>query len=503
MTVIAFGGAETPSSRLTLERLGVKRMSLSYYALTKKGMPKTKAYLISEHFSPDIDVWIESGATQAVKAGLTPQELNDFAADYESFIANNVDAIVGFTEFDAQPLGLETIKQNRQVYGSEPKLYPVWHSDYGMQELQAMAARYDNVAIPYATVESVSNLASVTRSLTATHGTVFHGLGIAKVENLRSIKFATVTTLSWTSPMRRGESIIYDGKSLVRYPKSMKAQARPRYKSVVEKAGLDFDDFLADKNQVATKLAIYSYLQLEASMNDKDRPDLRLIKGGKETLLSDTSDSDNSDLDGMLYSAPNNNAAIERKQEAAPVARRDPAEMTPMPVFGYQLKTIVEPGEDGIDTLKEVPVVSSSQASVRVCNTCFVAAVCPAFKENDQCAFNLPVEVKTQEQLKSLLTAIVEIQGQRVAFMRFAEELNGGYADPNVSQEIDRLFKLVKNVKELEENRDYIKITAERQSSGGVLSAIFGDRVTALREMEQPLTESQTTMIIKGSLEDK
>jgi hypothetical protein len=93
------------------------------------------------------------------------------------------------------------------------------------------------------------------------------------------------------------------------------------------------------------------------------------------------------------------------------------------------------------------------------------------------------------------------MQGQRVAFMRFAEEMNGGYADPNVSQEIDRLFKLVKSVKELEENKEFIQITASRQSSGGVLSAIFGDKAQALREMPQPLTEDQTTRIINESLE--
>jgi hypothetical protein len=45
---------------------------------------------------------------------------------------------------------------------------------------------------------------------------------------------------------------------------------------------------------------------------------------------------------------------------------------------------------------------------------------------------------------------------------------------------MDRLFKLVKSVKELEENKEFIRITAERQSSGGVLSAIFGDRAAAL-----------------------
>ena len=118
------------------------------------------------------------------------------------------------------------------------------------------------------------------------------------------------------------------------------------------------------------------------------------------------------------------------------------------------------------------------------------------------CSFNLPIEVKTREQLKAMLTAIIEMQGQRVAFMRYAEEVNGGYADPNTSQEMDRLFKLVKTVKELEENREFVRITAERQSSGGVLSAIFGDRAQALRDMEQPLNEAETTMIIRQSIEE-
>jgi hypothetical protein len=131
-----------------------------------------------------------------------------------------------------------------------------------------------------------------------------------------------------------------------------------------------------------------------------------------------------------------------------------------------------------------------------------VAANCPAFKQDSTCAFNLPVEVKTREQLKDLLTAIVEMQGQRVAFMRFAEEMNGGYADPNVSQEIDRLFKLVANMKELETTKEFIQLTASRQTSGGVLSAIFGDRASALKEMSQPINEPETTEIIRKSIED-
>ena len=179
---------------------------------------------------------------------------------------------------------------------------------------------------------------------------------------------------------------------------------------------------------------------------------------------------------------------------------REVTEMGNLPVFGYELKTEIE--EDG--TIKDVQTVHSQSTSLRSCNTCFVASNCPAFKPDSVCAFKLPIEVKTKDQLKALINAVIEMQGQRVAFMRFAEEMSGGYADPNVSQEIDRLFKLIKTTKELDDSREFIRMTVERQGSAGVLSSIFGDKAQALKELpEGGLNEAQTTQIIKQSLEDK
>jgi hypothetical protein len=164
------------------------------------------------------------------------------------------------------------------------------------------------------------------------------------------------------------------------------------------------------------------------------------------------------------------------------------------------MKTVID-NIDGRDVLLEVPVVQSNMTSLRQCNTCFVAANCPAFKPDNSCAYNLPIEVKTKEQLKGLLTAIIEMQGQRVAFMRMAEELNGGYADPNTSQEMDRLMKLVKTVKDMETNKEFIQITASRTSEGGVLSQLFGPKAGNLNSNQPLYSEEQTTMIIKDSLE--
>ena len=351
-------------------------------------------------------------------------------------------------------------------------------------------------------IEAVTSLSALTRSHQRTFGTQYHALGCAKPDNLRQIPFASASTLSWLSPMRRGETIVWDGQRIVRYPKRMKDQARPRYKKIVEDAGLDYSAFKADTTLEATRVAVWSYLQLEKSM-DKKTPDLHIIEGGKDSQLSDNSDTPL--LSGMmeLMGVPSDNSGVEgRKVERSGVVERDPSEVQNLPVFAYKMKTVVEKDDDGNDVLKDVPVVQNQYSSLRQCDTCFVAANCPAFKPQNTCAFNLPVEVKTKEQLKGLLTAIIEMQGQRVAFMRFAEEMNGGYADPNVSREIDRLMKLVESVNEMGNSKESIQITATRQASGGVLSAIFGDRASQLRELNEPIKEDTVTKIIQQSIED-
>jgi hypothetical protein len=505
--MIVFGGVEIPSNRTLLERNGVTHVMLNYWGLRKRGLPKTKPYMIGEHFYSDMKVWVDSGASKVDESEMTQREIEEYAADYEDFVALNYDRIEGWIEFDSQKWGLPRIQQNRAAFLNDPKLWVVWHESYGVPLLRRWAEEYQNIAIPGTAIDSSTNLAATIRPLKNTTDTQWMALSYAKPDNLRQIPFDMVSTLAYLSPMRRGETIVWDGQKLNRYPKKMKDQARRRYGRIVAQAGLDFDKFISDDTLEATRLAIWSYLQLEKSMDKgKDKPDLKVIKGGlpslEEMLVDNSDDTLYSGLMDLDLGSSDNSAMEMRNKERAEVVQRDASEIAPMPVFGYKLKTIVETDDDGKDVLKEVPVVQSQMTSLRQCDTCFVAANCPAFKPANTCAFNLPVEVKTKEQLKGLLTAIIEMQGQRVAFMRFAEEMNGGYADPNVSQEVDRLFKLVKSLKELEENKEFIRITAERQTSGGVLSAIFGDRASALREMQSPLSEGQTTQIIHSSIED-
>lgn len=497
MSKLVFAGTEIPSNRTLLERNGVENVMLNYWGLRKRGLPKTKAYLIGEHFEPHLKVWVDSGATQADKANLSKGELLDYAADYEDFIAMNYDRIEGWVEFDSQVLGQQWIVDERAAFQRDPKMIVVWHESYNKQLINSWASQGYQIAFPGDVIESVTSLASITRDCQRIYGTRFHALATAKPDNLRQIAFTTASTLSWLSPMRRGETIIWDGIKLVRYPKKMKDQARLRYKNIVEKAGLDYQKFISDDTLEATRVAIWSYLQLESKM-DKDKPDLKLIRG--EKLADNSDDTLYTGLMEMEGYLSDNSGSEMRKVERAEIVQRDPSEVTSMPGFGYQMKTVIET-ENGRDVLKEVPIVQSQSVSLRQCNTCFVAANCPAFKEDSTCGFNLPVRVETKEQLQSLNTAMLEMQAQRVMFMRFQEELNGGYADPNLSQEIDRYQKMLKNIKELDESKEFIQITAQRNASQGVLSAIFGDKVTAMKEAQPILSEERTTMIIKDNLE--
>lgn len=499
---IIFSGAEVGSNRTLLEGMKVESMGLNFWTLRKRGLPTTKKWLISEHFDSDTKVYIESGAAQADKAGLSKEELTSLAIEYQEFLVDNSERATAFMEFDSLVLGKDWVEAQRPFYEHDPKFWVVWHEEYGLPALKAMSETYQNVVIPNDEIESVTSLSALTKGYQRQFGTRYHALACIKPDNLRQVPFTTSSTLSWLSPMRRGETIVWDGTKLNRYPKRMKNQARPRYKATVEKAGLDYLAFSQDSTLEATKVAVWSYLQLEKLM-DKKTPNLHIIEGGKEGQVSDNSDtpllSGLMELGGYLS---DNSGDEGRKVERSGVVQRDPEEVTNLPVFGFKMKTIVDTDEEGRDVLKDVPVISNQSSSLRQCDTCFVAANCPAFKPQNTCAFNLPVEVKTKDQLKALMVAMIEMQGQRVAFMRFAEEMNGGYADPNVSQEVDRLIKMVKEINDMNSDKEFIQITAQRQSSGGVLSAIFGDRAQALKELPEALKEETVTKIIKSSIED-
>ena len=487
---IIYLGAEVPSNRTLLETTTANHVGVSYWRLMKRGLPKKSDYLLENYFGKDFYIYVHPGIPKGTR--LDRLDLEVFAAEYEDFIANNIDRLTAFTEINGEWVPEDFVDNQRKTAWSEVppgKFQPVWNPQTGLKGLKKLVDVYLDIAIPGDAIESNSQLASATRAHVIQDGTRFHALGCAKPDNLRQVKVESASTMSWMSPMLHGETIVWDGTRLVRYPKKMKEQARARYQGVYTKAGLDANKILEDDPQEVCKLAVWSYEQFEMRINTMNHSE-------DDDLLSDNSEGSEVEQSGEMTPAVSDNKGVQMRK----LEPRNPDEIVNLPVFGYDVKTEVD--EHGV--IKDIPVIQSQASSLRACDTCFVASNCPAFKPQSTCAFNLPVEVKTKEQLKSLINAIIEMQGQRVAFMRFAEEMNGGYADPNVSQEIDRLFKLIKTTKELDDSREFIRMTVERQGSAGVLSSIFGERAQVLNELPAGgLNEEQTTRIIKDLTEEK
>jgi len=476
---IIFLGAEVPSNRTLLETTGAQNVGFSFYRLLSRGLPK-KGYLLDNHFDDHFQIHLHPGLPE-----IHDLDLGEFSALYEQFVAENMTRLASFSEIDVDDQ--EFVENQRRTCWAEVppgKFLPIWNPKTGFKGLNSLAERYLDIGLPGNALETETQLAAVARTL-ARSGTRFHILGSARPDNLRSVPAESTTTMSWLSPMMNGETIVWDGTKLVRYPKRMKDQARTRYRNVYKTAGIDVDLILEDDPKEVCRLAVWSYQQYEARLNGMNDDFLYINNDGME--VEQSGEATPSDID-------------KRPPQVRKLEPRNPEEMGNLPVFGYNTDTVIE--DDG--TIKDVTLVQSQSTSLRVCDTCYVAANCPAFKPASTCAFKLPVEVKTKEQLKSLINAIIEMQGQRVAFMRFAEEMQGGgYSDPNLSQEIDRLFKLIKTTKELDDSREFIRMTVERQGSAGVLSSIFGDKANVLKELpNEGLNEIQTTKIIKDLTEE-
>lgn len=458
---IIFLGAEVPSNRVILEQSGAAAMGVSFWGLRQRGLPKKKPYELINYFPENVDIYVHAGMPHA--KSFDEREFEEFAADYEDFIATNLDRISAFTEVDHPELSSNFIDEQRALAWSEvaeEKFWPV----YTGTNLESLSVRYLNVAIPNEQIGESKELVHALR-LSRMHGSNYHVLGAAKPEIINKFPASTTSTLAWLSPMMRGETIVWDGVKLVRYPKRMKEQARSRYKAAYDKAGLDFDKITADDAVEISKLAIWSYQQLEKSINRENT-----VTVNDESLPPEKAETTPDEV-------------TVRGSELRKFVSRNPSEMTTLPVLGVEVSRVIEPDASGNDVLRDVPVVRSNSTSLRMCDTCFVASNCPAFRAGSTCAYNLPVEIKTKEQLKALVNALVEMQGQRVAFAKFAEDLNGGYPDPNVGQEMDRFFKMLKTIKELDESKELMRVTVERQGAGGVLSAIFGDRAQTLNEL--------------------
>lgn len=132
------------------------------------------------------------------------------------------------------------------------------------------------------------------------------------------------------------------------------------------------------------------------------------------------------------------------------------------------------------------------------CDRCYMYDKCPLYKKGYVCAIDWGSSRPTNP--KAFYDFLVDLQYERVQRAAIFEKVDGGVADGNLSNEIDRLTDLIESQANL--NRERLNINIEASGSatapatgGGLLSRIFGSgsstpAVEEKKTIEIPATPS-------------
>lgn len=354
------------------------------------------------------------------------------------------------------------------------KAVPLWNDGDDPERLAYLCQSYNQVAVSDKAI-TAKNQGRIRTIQQRWNTRLF--LFSSKPDVIESLPWEAAIVTSWTSAVRYGETQVWDGHGLRRYPAQQKQSARQKHRADIARLGIDIDAVMDDDANEVGKLAVRSWMAWEGGNFSAYDP-------------SDDPDDDESEvpqrgkvIDISIRTVPELQADSEGTSIGINVPqKRHEDERVLLPVMGIESMTSFVPvqgpdqDEEPRQVVEEVHVLRYSGDPLRQCDSCYLASRCPAFKEHTECAYRLPVEIRTKDQLQAALRAMVEMQVSRVLFARFAEEIEGQGLNPEVSKELDRVFALVEKFKDISDTRDVVRFEMEARGSSGVLSRIFGSR---------------------------
>ncbi len=445
-----------------------------------------RPWLIKDKFTDATHVLLDSG-TYTVNRGVgDPTDLVDLATSYMDFVSKNADRVDAFTEFDALALGEDWLKAMRADFYDDyaDQFMPVWHAEYGVPELENLAGKYRRIAI-LQTALGDRDLVPTLNLLAARRGTLFHGLAMTKPDVMAAVRWDSVGSTSWISPMQFGDTQIWTGSKLQRYPKDYKEKGRTENRVLIEHLGLDADKIIADDRAEVAKLTLWSWKQVIDDLNRRSPPGTYVDKGTAESMQPLT---------------PRNPDLAPSQHAVAPVSVvGEPAPITPLEPPTPR-KRVLLPGVDLFQPEGEDHAQFGVRGdSLRRCDTCILRdRGCPGYQAGAACVYELPIFVHTAKDIQALESGLISMQTQRVMFIKMQEDLEGGGANERLSTELDRLTRMIKNQREGRADRFNINISgSSKPGEPGILGSMFGANVADAQAIEKP---SAADSLIKESL---
>jgi hypothetical protein len=460
MMQIFFGGCEQPGWRAFLADQGVRDVSLSWYGLRRR-RKNLNGFLIRNEFPEGMNVMLDSGCYSVNKdENIGRDDAYALSQEYMDFVDANIDSIQFASEFDALILGDELINDIRARYWQQlpsDKWMPVWHSESGVSELRRLSGAYGRVGL----LQSASSSSDITGILrTLSRGTDFHGVSMTKMDAMRELPLTSVGSTSWLSPSQYGDTFIWDGRELHRYPRDYKHR-RESHRRWLQENGFDTVKIEGDDSNELLRLSVWSWQHFAESIQ---------TRGVTNTVLDPFNQIEETDPTGVGISPPMvvHNAIAVRQERVL------------LPLLSTTVETTHNP--DGTET--QTRMMRSPGVNLLQCDTCHINDVCPMMRPGSECAYEIPVEVRTTTQLAALQDTLIELQTQRVLRSTMFEQVQGGAVDKNTSAEYDRLVRMISAKVDTTKDSVSIKIEATGSARSGFISNMFGseaaERVTAL-----------------------
>lgn len=255
-----YAGSEVKSWRDLLASQNVTHVALSFVGLQRR-LKGTDKWEISANYPEYQKIFLDSGAFTVNRKPEDYPNVQDISHSYMEFIQRNIDSLALVSEFDAQSLGQQYIEAMREdFYNDLPsdKFMPVWHESYGLEELDRLASKYSVVGIVAEDIQS-GNLTPRLNNLVNQYQVRLHGAAVTGREIMKMVKWDSVASTSWLSPAHFGDTIIWTGRELKRYPRAYKEKSRNQHKKMIIDNGFDYDKILADDSTEILKLSIWSW----------------------------------------------------------------------------------------------------------------------------------------------------------------------------------------------------------------------------------------------------
>lgn len=455
---VYLSGAEIPQYQRIMDSVGVFTRSLSFGRIDKR--PNV------EYFKEGGRYWLDHGL--ADKSG-NEDSLEQYVTDYLDFAKANSEHLDGMLEVDSLPESMR-----RSVWSDMERMLPdvswaVWRVEDGQEALRAAVSAYQRLVVVGDGLGKDEGSQALLAAYSGQGGRI-HVHQAPNPEHIMRFGPESFSTMTWTAPLRYGELITPRGKGLQRFQHPHTEQTLSVAASRAASLGLDPEPIKRGDMEAGALLAIASLVRYE-------------------TLLVTNSER----ADVLKSDEPKNDTAKEDAPESQLLPHRDMPALPILPGMGTSLSTEDEVDSDGRMSSREVTVLNSSEASMRRCDTCVLNMACPSYVPGNACSYRLPVELRTKAQLKALMETMMEIQTQRVAFARFAEEVGGSSTDKSVGEEMDRLMKMIKMKDDLEAQRESITLSMESTKSGGILSALFGARAESANRLPNGGFDAQET----------